>query len=82
MTEAELTDHAKGGGRGQGFASDSKIRIAVEKYAVDIAVAHFENLGWSVDPSPQKNKPYDLLCKRAGSVLNVEVKGTGGAETK
>lgn len=82
VTEAELTNDAKGSGRGQGFARDSKIKIAREKYAVDIAIAHFENLGWSVDPSPQKNKPYDLLCKHAGSVLNVEVKGTGGTGDK
>ena len=87
VTEAELTGeknqrYSRSGGTGQGFAGDSKIRRAVEQYAVDKAIAYFEGNGWSVDPSPQKNRPYDLLCKRATNILHVEVKGTVGTGEK
>ena len=61
---------------GQGFSTDSKYRSMVEKYAVDRAIKHFEDLNWIVDPSPQANKPYDLLCKRGEAIIYVEVKGT------
>lgn len=67
---------------GQGFSKDSKIRRAIEQYAVDKAITHFTSVGWRVDPSPQKNRPYDLLCEWNGTALHVEVKGTVGTGEK
>ena len=63
-------------GRGQGFSTDSRYRIAVEKYAVGKAIKYFEDLNWVVDPSPQATKPYDLLCTRGAEKICVEVKGS------
>ena len=83
LTEAELSGRidTKGSqiaGQRQGFAVNSRTRKAVEKYAVDKAIMHFETEGWKVDPSPQKNRPFDLLCERNGETTHVEVKGTTG----
>jgi hypothetical protein len=67
---------------GQEFSKDSKIRRAIEQYAVDKAITHFTSVGWRVDPSPQKNRPYDLLCEWNGTALHVEVKGAEGSGEK
>jgi hypothetical protein len=64
--------------RGAGFISDPKKRKAVELHAEDLAVAHYENLGWHVE---RLGKPYDLRCTRGTEERHVEVKGTTGAPT-
>ncbi|MFE4533490.1 protein NO VEIN domain-containing protein [Streptomyces scopuliridis] len=64
--------------RGSGFISDPKKRKAIELHAEDMAVAHYEQLGWTVE---RLGKPYDLHCTRAGEERRVEVKGTTGAAT-
>jgi hypothetical protein len=65
--------------KNQGFQSDSAIRQAVEKYAMNRAESHFVSLGYSVKVV---GKPYDLCCTKGTSVLYVEVKGTqtGGTD--
>lgn len=60
---------------GQGRQSDSKQNKAIERFAVDAAVAHYESRGWEVT---EFGKPFDLLCTRGGEDLRVEVKGTTG----
>ncbi|MEU0695403.1 DUF3883 domain-containing protein [Streptomyces niveus] len=64
--------------RGAGFISDPKKRKAIELYAEDTAVTHYEGQGWTVE---RLGKPYDLHCTRAGEERRVEVKGTTGAAT-
>jgi hypothetical protein len=58
-----------------GRQQDPVKRKAIERHAEDIAVAHYEALGWSVT---RKGAPYDLDCNRDGENLRVEVKGTTG----
>ncbi|GAA2239413.1 hypothetical protein GCM10010232_27940 [Streptomyces amakusaensis] len=69
---------SKSTGRGAGFVSDPKKRKAIELYAEDMAVAHYEKQGWGVE---RLGKPYDLHCTRAEEERRVEVKGTTGAAT-
>ncbi|WP_020140024.1 protein NO VEIN domain-containing protein [Streptomyces sp. 351MFTsu5.1] len=63
---------------GAGFVSDPKKRKAIELYAEDLAVAHYEREGWTVE---RLGKPYDLHCTRDTEERRVEVKGTTGAAT-
>ncbi|MGW2743269.1 protein NO VEIN domain-containing protein [Streptomyces sp. NPDC001450] len=63
---------------GAGFVSDPKKRKAIELHAEDMAVAHYEREGWTVE---RLGKPYDLHCVRGGEERRVEVKGTTGAAT-
>ncbi|MEV7288746.1 DUF3883 domain-containing protein [Streptomyces sp. NPDC093252] len=65
-------------GTGTGFLSDPRKRKAVELHAEDLAAAHYEQRGWTVE---RVGKPYDLRCVRAREELRVEVKGTTGAAT-
>lgn len=71
MVEVLEKSHAKS----QGFQLDSKLRKALEDYAMDAAKLHFSSLGYDVDDH-SKNHPYDLCCKRKKELLYVEVKGT------
>ncbi len=64
--------------RGAGYISDPKKRKAIELHAEDMAVAHYEAEGWTVD---RLGKPYDLRCTRGTEERHVEVKGTTGAPT-
>lgn len=64
--------------REAGFVSDPKKRKAIELHAEDMAVAHYEGEGWTVE---RLGKPYDLHCTRDGEERRVEVKGTTGAAT-
>jgi hypothetical protein len=63
--------------RAQGRTSDPDIRRAIELFAEDHAVAHFENQGYRVSRVGQYKLGYDLECASAdGTILHVEVKGT------
>ncbi|MGW0631016.1 DUF3883 domain-containing protein [Streptomyces sp. NPDC002758] len=64
--------------RGAGYISDPKKRKAIELHAEDLAIAHYESQGWSVE---RLGKPYDLRCTRGTEERHVEVKGTTGAPT-
>ncbi|MET7549195.1 DUF3883 domain-containing protein [Streptomyces sp. NPDC005500] len=73
------TARASKKGSGTGYQADPLKRKAVELYAEDKAVAHYEAQGWTVD---RIGKPYDLCCTRKGGLeRHVEVKGTTGAPT-
>lgn len=58
---------------GQGFSVDPKIRLALERHAVDTAITHYKASGYDVE---ERGKPYDLKCTKGAEVLHVEVKGT------
>lgn len=61
--------------KGQGFVLDSKLRKALEDYAMKAAREYFEGLGYACEDH-SKNHPYDLKCVSGAKSLYVEVKGT------
>lgn len=69
--DALETSHAKS----QGFQLDSKLRKALEDYAMDAATQYFTSRGYVVEDH-SKNHPYDLRCTGKKGPLYVEVKGT------
>jgi hypothetical protein len=62
-------------GRGQGFLVFAALRKAIEGYAVDWAIRHYNDQGWYVTDVGLTHS-YDLHCKRNEDELHVEVKGT------
>jgi hypothetical protein len=60
---------------GQGFVLDSRLRKALEDFAMDAAKQYFEGQGYQWEDH-SKNHPYDLRCVRDTEVRYVEVKGT------
>lgn len=58
------------------YQDDPKKRECIEKYAVERAIKHYENLKFSIE---ERGKPFDLLCIKDSLVLHVEVKGTTGS---
>lgn len=68
--------------KAQGFASDPKIRKAVEERAMKVATEYYESEKFTVDSSKHKTEPYDLECVKGGITLHVEVKGTQGLGSK
>jgi len=65
-------------GRGQGTNLSADERMAVALRAVEAALAHYQKRGWNVDGEYRLTGPYDLLFRKAGTELFVEVKGTTG----
>jgi hypothetical protein len=61
--------------KGQGFQLNTKLRIALEKYAMDAAKRYFASENYDVTDH-SKGHPYDLVCRRGNEVLYIEVKGT------
>ncbi|MFI5704641.1 protein NO VEIN domain-containing protein [Streptomyces xanthochromogenes] len=68
------------GRRGAGRQMDPAKRKAVELYAEEKAVTHYEHpdRGWTAH---KVGKPYDLRLEQPGLERRVEVKGTTGAPT-
>lgn len=76
--EAARDEVAKLAGKkseGQGYASLSARRKAIEDRAMAEAARYFSGLGYKVR-DVSRTRSYDLECSRAGSCLHVEVKGT------
>lgn len=65
-------------GGGQGHLSDAEMRSALERHAVDLAVAHF--FGQGASEIEELGKPYDLRVTLEGVERHVEVKGSTGIE--
>ncbi len=63
--------------RGAGFGSWDENR-RVERAAMGVVRRYFEARDWLVDDISTEDRGYDLLCKRAGKELHVEVKGVKG----
>lgn len=61
----------------QGRSSNAELNRAVERRAVELAIAHMQELGWT--DIEELGKPYDLVCRRDGIERHVEVKGTTGS---
>lgn len=62
---------------GGGFA-DPAARKAVELAAIAYTQAHYEAQGYTVHDHQLDNLGYDLRATKPGSVIKLEVKGTGG----
>src|SRR5262249_27610802 len=75
VDEAVVEALEKSQAKGQGFVLDSKLRKALEDYAMEAAKEFFESEGYEWEDH-SKNHPYDLRCCRDQEVLHVEVKGT------
>lgn len=73
--ELAVADIAGKSTSGQGFRIDVTIRRAIEQYAMQEAIAYYEEQGWTVK-NVSDRYPYDLLCESHGEILHVEVKGT------
>jgi hypothetical protein len=71
VVEALEKSHAKK----QGFLLDSKLRKALEDYAMEAATRYFRSKGYDVEDH-HKDHPYDLRCTKKKEKLYVEVKGT------
>ncbi|MFJ4501281.1 protein NO VEIN domain-containing protein [Streptomyces sp. NPDC088864] len=63
---------------GQGFALTAAERDAIEAHSVRMATEHFKAQGWTVKDVGAKES-FDLLLKKEGRRLHVEVKGTTSA---
>lgn len=55
--------------------TDPRIRTAIERHAVQIAIQHYEALGYAVE-DVGAFMPFDLLVSRSGDTRHVEVKGS------
>lgn len=62
---------------GQGRLIDPKKKKAIELHAMQIAKAHYETNGYTVEDT-SSFAPFDFKCLRANEVRLVEVKGTQG----
>ncbi|MEU7833671.1 DUF3883 domain-containing protein [Nonomuraea sp. NPDC049129] len=65
-------------GTGAGRQIDPRKRVAIERHAVELAIEHYEQAGWTAE---EVGKPYDLRLTKPGGERHVEVKGTTGAPT-
>jgi hypothetical protein len=65
----------KGHAKKQGFLLDSKLRKALEDYAMEAATRYFRKKGYDVEDL-HEDHPYDLRCTKKDEKLYVEVKGT------
>lgn len=65
--------------RGAGFGTPENNK-RVESAAVKHMVRCLRRAGWSVRDVSRENRGYDLLCKRRGREVHVEVKGATGGE--
>jgi hypothetical protein len=63
--------------KGQGFAVDQRVKVAVETHAMNAALAYFSALGEVTDTS--RNHSYDYVVRLDGADWHVEVKGTTGS---
>jgi Domain of unknown function (DUF3883) len=61
--------------RGQGFATDSTAKKAVEDRAMDMVRVALEADGWTVK-DVSRHESYDYHCRRGDDELRVEVKGS------
>lgn len=57
---------------------DKRLRIAIERRAVDLAVVQLRAMGCTKIKDVGATESWDLECLHAGSLLRVEVKGTQG----
>lgn len=62
--------------KGQGFATDQRVKVAVETYAMNEALLYYTRLGKVTNTS--RTESYDYEVEIGGASWHVEVKGTTG----
>ncbi|PZG15591.1 protein NO VEIN domain-containing protein [Nonomuraea aridisoli] len=62
--------------KGQGFATDQQVKVAVETHAMNEALLHYSKLGNVTDTS--RTESFDYVVEIDGVSWHVEVKGTTG----
>lgn len=62
---------------GQGYERDPAVRAAIDRRAMQLAIAHYKASKYTVENTASTH-PFDLRCKGAGREVRVEVKGTRG----
>lgn len=62
--------------KGQGFATDQQVKVAVETHAMNEALLHYSKLGKVTDTS--RTESFDYVVEIDGAAWHVEVKGTTG----
>lgn len=62
---------------GQGIGLSTAERKAVELHAMEIAAAHYKDMGWDV-VDKSASRPFDILAIKEGQQRFIEVKGTTG----
>jgi hypothetical protein len=75
--ESESPSRSSGGGFGQ---ADQNAQV--EKAAVQFVREWHEKRGWAVESVEDQRCGFDLLCRRRGKELHVEVKGVSGNESR
>jgi hypothetical protein len=63
-------------GKGQGFATDQRVKVAVETYAMNEALLYYGELGEVTDKS--RTESFDYVVEIDGEAWHIEVKGTTG----
>ncbi|WP_257461315.1 protein NO VEIN domain-containing protein [Archangium lipolyticum] len=61
---------------GQGFSSDSRVRMEIERHAMERARAYFQKAGFTKIVDVSRQKSFDLHVQDGERELFVEVKGT------
>jgi len=61
--------------KGQAWSGSAEGRMAIESYAMDLAIRHYASK-WQEVLDVSATKPFDLLCREGDRELRVEVKGT------
>lgn len=71
----EIVASLAGAAAGQGFVGDPGWRRSLEMHAMEAAMRHFREEGYTPHDEHARN-PYDLRCTKGDEELFVEVKGT------
>ncbi|MEV0623992.1 DUF3883 domain-containing protein [Nonomuraea sp. NPDC050404] len=62
------------------YLQDARLRQAIEKHAVALAIRHYESMGYHIEDVGTR-RSYDLHATKGPTVLHVEVKGSTGSIT-
>jgi hypothetical protein len=65
---------------GTGYQSDLEVRRALERHAVDWTMAHYKELGYSVEDVGAV-RSYDVEARNGDELFQLEVKGSSGTAT-
>ena len=68
------------GGSGSGYMRNTALKLAIEKHAVETAIAFYESIG--ATDIITLGKPYDLNIRLADKEVRIEVKGSSGTAAK
>ena len=69
------TDVVRVRGEGQGYVSDSRVKRAIERRAVEVAIDWYAERDYTIEYTGDSSS-YDLLVTRGAEVRRVEIKGT------